>query len=104
MLGAGRADGRPAGLNHWTLPSWAFCAARSDSTTATSVGGRLAAYVACATGADARGRQGWISTSLQDAAMHIDATTHEHGPSGKVYSCEADYGIDEEAISDQPER
>jgi hypothetical protein len=31
--------------------------------------------------------------------MHIDPTTHEHGPSGKVYSYEGDYDVGDVAIS-----
>jgi len=30
--------------------------------------------------------------------MHIDPTTHEHGPSGKIYSYEGDYDVVEDAI------
>ena len=31
--------------------------------------------------------------------MHIDPTTHEHGPSGKVYCYEGDYDVGDDAIS-----
>jgi hypothetical protein len=31
--------------------------------------------------------------------MHIDSTTHEHGPSGKVYTYEGDFDIGGDAIT-----
>ena len=31
--------------------------------------------------------------------MHIDATTHEHGKSAKVYNYEADFDIGDDAIT-----
>lgn len=30
--------------------------------------------------------------------MHIDPTTHEHGPSGRVYSYEGDFDVGDDAI------
>ena len=36
---------------------------------------------------------------LRKRTMHIDATTHEHGKSAKVYNYEGDFDIGDDAIT-----